>query len=137
MAADPCATAAHRGRLCTVLAQALPGMEARFIAAERDGKLAGGAPVVIERRAGFHWIHALPFLLPGAPVALEGMRRATLLTVELRARGVSATDLATELGTSSLRNPFNGNAFAWNAAEQAVEYLGPDPHPWQGGLYVY
>ena len=68
---------------------------------------------------------------------LEGMRRATLVTVELRARGVSATDLATELRTSTLRNPFNGNAFAWNATEQAVEYLGPDPHQWRRGLYFY
>lgn len=68
---------------------------------------------------------------------LEGMRRATLVTVELRARGVSTTNLATELGTSTLRNPFNGHAFAWNAAEQAVEYLGPDPHQWRRGLYFY
>jgi hypothetical protein len=68
---------------------------------------------------------------------LEGMRRATLVTVELRARGVSASDLATELGTSTLRNPFDGRAFAWNAAEQAVEYLGPDPHQWRRGLYFY
>jgi hypothetical protein len=74
VAADPCATAAHRWRLCAVLAQTLPAMEARFLAVEREGGLAGGAAVVIERRAGFHWIHALPFLLPGAALAAEGAR---------------------------------------------------------------
>jgi hypothetical protein len=72
--ADPCATAAHRAPLFSVLAQTLPGMEPRFVAVERAGRLVGGAPAVIERRAGFHWIHALPFLLSGAPLAAEGMR---------------------------------------------------------------
>lgn len=74
MAADPCATAAHRWRLCSVLAQTLPAMESRFVAVEREGRLVGGASVVIERRAGFHWIHSLPFLLPGAPLAAKGAR---------------------------------------------------------------
>ncbi len=74
MEADPCATAAHRGRLCSILAQTLPAMEPRFVAVEREGRLVGGAPVMIERRAGFHWIHSLPFLLPGAPLAEAGAR---------------------------------------------------------------
>lgn len=76
MAADPCATAAHRWHLCSILAQALPAMESRFVAVEREGRLVGGASVAIERRAGFHWIHSLPFLLPGAPLADEGARCA-------------------------------------------------------------
>ena len=76
MAADPCATAAHRWRLCRVLAQTLPALETRFVAVEREGRLVGGAAVVIERRAGFHWLHSLPFLLPGAPLAAEGARGA-------------------------------------------------------------
>ena len=74
MAADPCATAAHRARLCSVLAQSEPATESRFVTVLREGRLLGGAPVVIERRAGFHWIHSLPFLLPGAPIAAVGAR---------------------------------------------------------------
>jgi GNAT acetyltransferase-like protein len=74
VAADPCATPAHRAGVCTALAHALPAMEPRFVAVERDGHLIGGAPLVIARRAGFHWIHALPFLLPGAPLAVPGLR---------------------------------------------------------------
>jgi len=75
VAADPCATAAHRARLWAVLAQTLPGMEPRFIAVEDEGGFKGGAPVLIERRAGLHWIHSLPFLLPGTPLASNGARR--------------------------------------------------------------
>ncbi|HEY2955784.1 MAG TPA: GNAT family N-acetyltransferase [Candidatus Eisenbacteria bacterium] len=74
MASDPCATAAHRAGLWEALAQTLPGMEARFIAVEGEGALSGGAPLLIERRAGLHWIHALPYLLPGAPLAARGAR---------------------------------------------------------------
>jgi hypothetical protein len=76
VASDPCATAAHRAGLAAALAQTLPAMEPRFVAVERAGRLVGGAPLVIERRAGFHWIHALPFLLPGAPLAAFGEREA-------------------------------------------------------------
>jgi GNAT superfamily N-acetyltransferase len=75
-AADPCATAAHRARFAPTLARSLPGMEPCFVAVEREGRLVGGAPVVIERHAGFHWIHALPFLLPGAPLAVPGERES-------------------------------------------------------------
>jgi GNAT superfamily N-acetyltransferase len=75
VAADPCATAAHRARLWAALAQTLPGMESRFIAAEDEFGFQGGAPLLIERRAGLHWIHSLPFLLPGTPLASNGARR--------------------------------------------------------------
>jgi GNAT acetyltransferase-like protein len=74
VAADPCATPAHRAGVGAALARTLPAMETRFVAVEREGRLLGGAPLVIARRAGFHWIHALPFLLPGAPLAVPGTR---------------------------------------------------------------
>ena len=92
MANDPCATPAHRFGLCRALAETLPGMEARFVAAFEPGGLCGGAPLVIERRAGFHWIHALPFLLPAAPLAAPGVRRDVDAAV---ARGIG--ELAREL----------------------------------------
>ena len=47
-------------------------MRAAFVAIESGGALVGGGGVVIERRAGLHWIHALPWLLPGAPWAAAG-----------------------------------------------------------------
>jgi hypothetical protein len=36
---------------------------------EGDGSLIGGAPVVLERRFGLEWLRAMPFTLPGAPLA--------------------------------------------------------------------
>jgi len=47
-------------------------MRAEFVAITSGGALIGGGGVVIERRAGQHWIHALPWLLPGAPWAAPG-----------------------------------------------------------------
>jgi len=58
--------------------------------------------------------------------SLEGMRRAALLTAQLRARGVPLDQIATELGGAELRNPFNGKPFEWSPEEQAVVYVGPD-----------
>ncbi|HYM80148.1 MAG TPA: GNAT family N-acetyltransferase [Candidatus Limnocylindria bacterium] len=72
LAADLNATAAHRLELGRALAAVLPGLRLEFVAVERQGALLGGAPVVIERRAGFHWIHGLPFTLSGAPLARAG-----------------------------------------------------------------
>lgn len=72
IAADPGATAAHRPALWAALAAVRPGTCARCLAVETDGALLGGMPVLIERRAGFHWLRALPFLLPGTPLAAAG-----------------------------------------------------------------
>uniref|UniRef100_A0A832I441 GNAT family N-acetyltransferase n=1 Tax=Eiseniibacteriota bacterium TaxID=2212470 RepID=A0A832I441_UNCEI len=72
LAADPNATAAHRPDLWAALAAAVPGLRPGVIAVERDGALVGGAPLVIERRAGLEWLHAMPWLLPGAPLAAPG-----------------------------------------------------------------
>lgn len=69
---DPGATPAHRPELWRMLADALPGGRVAFIAVEDHGTLIGGAGVVIERRAGFRWIHAQPWLLTGAPLAQDG-----------------------------------------------------------------
>jgi CelD/BcsL family acetyltransferase involved in cellulose biosynthesis len=72
LAADPAATPAHRPALWAALAAVLPGLSVRCLAVGEGGALAGGMPVLVERRAGFHWLHALPFLLPGAPLARAG-----------------------------------------------------------------
>jgi hypothetical protein len=58
--------------------------------------------------------------------SIEGMRRAALLTAQLRGRGVPADQMTTELSGAELRNPFDGKPFEWSAEEQAVVYVGPD-----------
>lgn len=76
VAADPAATPAHRPELWRALATVLPGLESRFIVVERGGTPIGGAPIMIQRRAGLHWLRALPFLLPAAPLARPGSASA-------------------------------------------------------------
>ena len=73
---DPAATPIHRPELARAFAAVLPGYSAHWIAVERDGRLVGGAPAMIERRAGLHWIHAMPWALSGAPLAQAGLRGA-------------------------------------------------------------
>ncbi|MEO5880488.1 MAG: GNAT family N-acetyltransferase [Candidatus Eisenbacteria bacterium] len=50
-------------------------MSVRYLSLERAGRLCGGMPAILQRRAGFHWIHAMPALLSGAPLALPGEHR--------------------------------------------------------------
>src|SRR5262249_515010 len=69
---DPNATPAHLPELWEAFAGILPGYAARFAAVEEGGELVGGAAAMIERRAGLHWIHSLPMVLPGAPLARPG-----------------------------------------------------------------
>ena len=96
VAEDPDATPAHRSEVVRALAAVLPGMSARYVTVERDGLLIGGMPMCVERRAGMTWLHALPFLLSGAPIARPGHRDAVdravaealgLLAAEHRALG--------------------------------------------------
>jgi hypothetical protein len=72
LAADPSASPSHRPELWAALADALPGHEPHLAVVEEGGRAIGGAPVLVERRGGMHWLHALPMLLPGAPVAVPG-----------------------------------------------------------------
>jgi hypothetical protein len=69
---DANATAAHRPELWHAFTAALPGHAARFAAVLEGGELIGGAPAMIERRGGFHWIQGMPMVLPGAPLARAG-----------------------------------------------------------------
>ena len=75
LAADPNATAAHTPALWRAFTAACP-MRLAFVAAFEGGAPAGGAPVLIERRAGLEWLRALPMLLPAAPLSREGRREA-------------------------------------------------------------
>jgi len=69
---DPNATPAHRPTLAWTLAATLGGMTPVWIAVEEGGALTGGAPVMMERRAGLQRLFAMPFMLPGAPLARAG-----------------------------------------------------------------
>ena len=91
---DPSATAAHRPGLWHAFTSTMPGLESALVVVEEDGALLGGAPVVFERRAGFTWLHALPMLLPAAPIARAGRHAevdaaiARALEEVTRSRGV-------------------------------------------------
>lgn len=93
LAADPSASAAHRPQVWEAFAATLPGFTPRVATVERDGRTIGGLPVLVERRGGLHWLHALPMLLPGAPLALPGEHARVDAEVAAALAG-----LATELG---------------------------------------
>lgn len=57
--------------------------------------------------------------------SIEGMRRAALLTVQLRERGVTPDAMQAELNAAALRDPFDNEPFEWDADEGAVVYSGP------------
>jgi hypothetical protein len=69
---DPGATPAHRPALWAAFATVLPGYAVRFLEVRDVHGLLGGMPVLVERRAGFHALHAGPLLLSGAPLARAG-----------------------------------------------------------------
>jgi len=67
----------------------------------------------------------------------EGMRRAALLTAQLRSRSVPMAELEARLEESALRNPFNGQPFAWDRADQAIVYTGPEHRKFRRQAYLY
>ncbi|MFN8586415.1 MAG: GNAT family N-acetyltransferase [Candidatus Eisenbacteria bacterium] len=73
LAADPAAAPSHRPELWAAFTAVSPELALRVVAVERDGRLIGGAPALLERRGGLHRLHALPMLLAAAPLALPGM----------------------------------------------------------------
>lgn len=93
LAADPSAAPSHRPEVWEAFAAALPGLTPRVVTVEDGGRLLGGAPLLVERRGGLHWLHALPMLLPGAPVAAPGAHARVDAVV-----AAAVADLARELG---------------------------------------
>ena len=115
LATDPNAGPAHRPEVWEALAATLPGHQTRFAAVEERGALAGGAAFLLERRGGLHWIHGLPMVLPGTPLARPGLHA----WVD-EAAALALADLARERravgGEWSLYRPL-GPAFAPAALE--------------------
>jgi hypothetical protein len=78
--------------------------------------------------------------LTGYPLRIggvEGMRRAALLTAELRSRGITEDAMSAELAASELRNPFTLAPLAWDARQHAVIYEGLDNHRSRRQAYLY
>lgn len=69
--------------------------------------------------------------------ATEGMRRAALLTTELRARGVTKEQMADELTRAELRQPFDHSAFSWSTDDEAVTYAGVESDQRRLNAYFY
>ena len=67
----------------------------------------------------------------------EGMRRAALLTAELRSQSIHVAELAGRLKDASLRNPFNGQPFVWDAADHAIVFDVPEWRKYRRQAYPY
>lgn len=57
----------------------------------------------------------------------EGVRRAALATVTLRAAQTPPSDMAAALAASPLRSPYDDRPLVWDASEQAVVFVGLSP----------
>ena len=55
---------------------------------------------------------------------LEGVRRAALLTAQIRSQGVKYNEVGKRLADCVLRNPYDATSFGWNARAGTVEYVG-------------
>ena len=90
LAGDPNATPAHRAAVLQRLVSNFPGMSLATLLIEREGRLIGGVPVITERRAGLQWLHASLALMPGTPLAVDGLHaevdRACGVAIAERAR---------------------------------------------------
>ena len=118
MTSDPGAGPAHRAALWRALAAVTPGMRPCFLAVEDGAGLAGGMPVLLEARAGFHWLHALPHLLSGAPLARAG-RHAAVDAAAAAALGALQRELRAVGGEWTVRRP-EGPPIAAEALESVA-----------------
>lgn len=55
---------------------------------------------------------------------LEGLRRITVLTTELRSQGAGTGDMAQKLAEATARNPYTGQPFVWDDSAKAVVFTG-------------
>jgi hypothetical protein len=69
---DPNASPAQRPGVARAFAAFRSGAAPAWLTIGPEDAPLGGAVCVVERRAGFPWLHALPQLLPGTPLARAG-----------------------------------------------------------------
>ena len=55
---------------------------------------------------------------------IEGVRRAALLTVNLRDSNTPVSSVPAALAASPLRNPYDGQAFVWDETRGAIVFQG-------------
>ena len=80
--------------------------------------------------AFFRWISSANYATYSDRVVdIEGLRRAALLTSELRSRGVTAERVDAELRASTIREPYSDAPFGWDAAKNALTFTGLEPPP--------
>lgn len=99
-----CATAAHRAEFWRAFAAGL-NMDLRFVAVMDGDSFAGGAAALVERRAGMHWLHSMPMLLPGAPLAVVAERESEVDVAAARGFGALQRTLRLVGGEWSLYRP--------------------------------
>ena len=58
---------------------------------------------------------------------MEGVRRAALAAATLRASAISVDEVEAALGTSDLRNPYDGSPLLWNATNRLIVFRGVVP----------
>jgi hypothetical protein len=58
---------------------------------------------------------------------IEGVRRAALAAMTLRAAQVDPADVDRALETSEFRNPYHGRPFTWSAQDSAICFVGLTP----------
>lgn len=74
------------------------------------------------------WMSSPAYLPYGARVAdLEGIRRAAVLTTELRNRKVPAARVRVELEASGVRVPYTGEPYEWDKEEGVIVFRGLEP----------
>ena len=57
---------------------------------------------------------------------LEGIRRAALLTAELRGRSIPPERAASDVAAHFLRNPYTAEPFIWDEARSEIVFAGLD-----------
>ena len=62
-------------------------------------------------------------------VDIEGVRRAALLTSDLRSRGIGAAQVAAELPASTIRHPYTGELLGWDARKGVLTFTGLERLP--------
>jgi hypothetical protein len=86
--------------------------------------------------AFFRWINSWNYETYSERVVdIEGQRRAALLASELRSRGVTAAQVAAELATSAIRDPYSGEPLGWDAQKGVLTFTGLERAP--RGVHEY
>jgi hypothetical protein len=78
----------------------------------------------------YRWINGWEYVNYSKRVVdIEGLRRAALLTSELRSRGITAAQVSAELSASAIRDPYTGEPLGWDAEQGAVTFTGLEYQP--------